>query len=81
MTIVGRQDAVGVDEGLEDDAGRLGERPAGRGSPRLRIDEVVRRAERRATGSAAGSAIELGVPDDLGLLGGDRQDDDLLLAR
>ena len=69
-----RQDAVRVDEDLEGDAGRLGrDRREGRAGDR--VDEVVGRAEGEGDG-----AVHLRELEDFGLLGGDRQDDDLLLA-
>ena len=74
-TSSGEQDAVVVDEGLEDDAGR------GRDDGRVqrlaghRVAEVVRAAEHQGD-----AAVQLGELDDLGLLGVDREDDDLLLA-
>ncbi len=69
-----RKDAVGVDQRLEDDAGGgIRDRAIGQGLLRDRIEEVVRRAQDQADG-----AVQLGVLDELDLLGIDRQDDDLL---
>src|SRR4051794_5366968 len=68
-----REDAVLVDEGLEDDAaGGIGRRDH---ELARCVTEVVRGAE-----DERDRAVELGVFDDLRLLRGDREHDDLLLA-
>src|SRR6476661_7771088 len=68
-----RQDAVGIDEGLEDHAGGL-VRDRGDGLA-TGVDEVVGRAE-----DERDRGVQLRELDELGLLGVDGQDDDLLLA-